>query len=439
MWADVVMPGPASAGPSRYRSRAMAARTSPTIRPVREEELASWFAAFGMAFYIWASDPEASAAARRPSMDLERTIGAFDDDAIVGTFRTFPTKLTLPGGTRIDASAVSAVSVRPTHRRRGILRQLVADDVRRSVERGDVASVLIAAEWPIYGRFGYGPATWQATWSLRTREAQLMVDPVGSIEIVDRKSARELVPDIYDRCAARQPGEIGRGPARWDADLGIVEIPGRPAWKGAIIVHRNADGEPDGFARFHGEEHWTDMSPDHVLLLDDLHGETIEAELDLWRHLAQMDLTATIRTEHPRRSMEPLKWILSNPRAIRVSEQADFLWLRVFDVPAFFSARSYAHDGSILFEVTDDVAGAPGPAAGRYRLDIRDGVGTCERITEASDLTIDIRALSAAALGGTRLADATRIQPHAEHRAGALGEADALLLTPDPPWCSTWF
>jgi predicted acetyltransferase len=411
----------------------------PTIRPVRDDELTAWFAAFGSAFYIWSTDPEASAAARRPSMDLERTIGAFEDDAIVGTFRTFPTQLTLPGGARIDVSAVSAVSVRPTHRRRGILTRLVADDVQRSVERGDVASILIAAEWPIYGRFGYGPATWQATWSLRTREATLLVDPIGSIEILDLKQAREVLPDVYDRCAANQPGEIARRESRWDYDLGVIEVPGRPPWKGAIVLHRNAAGEPDGFARFHGEEHWTDMSPDHHMLVDDLHAETAAAELDLWRHLAQMDLTATIRTEHPRRPMEPLKWVLSNPRAAQVSGLADFLWVRIFDVPTFLGGRTYAHDGTLVVEVTDDLAGVPGPAAGRYRLEVRDGAGSCERTSENPDLTVDVRSLSAASLGGTRLADATRAEPYAEHRAGALEDAEVLFLTPDPPWCSTWF
>ena len=40
-----------------------------------------------------------------------------DAGAMVGTYRSFPTRLTVPGGARLDAGAVSAVSVRPTHRR----------------------------------------------------------------------------------------------------------------------------------------------------------------------------------------------------------------------------------------------------------------------------------------------------------------------------------
>jgi predicted acetyltransferase len=411
----------------------------PVIRPVRDEELVDWFAAFGTAFYIWPNDAQASADARRPNMDLDRTIGAFDGDAIVGTFRTFPTRLTIPGNERIDVSAVSAVSVRPTHRRQGILRRLIADDVARSVERGDVASILIAAEWPIYGRFGYGPATWQATWSLRVREAALLLDPVGSIEIVDREAARNLLPDVYDRCAANQPGEIARPPSRWDHELGVRDVPGRPPWRGAIVVHRNEAGKPDGFARFRGEEKWIDMSPDHVMLLDDLHGETPAAELDLWRHLAQMDLTATIRTEHPRRPLEPVKWFFSNPRAATVTGLSDFLWLRIFDVPRFLSARRYERDGELVLDVVDDVDGAAGPASGRYRLVVDGGAATCERTDAKADLTIDVRALSAAALGGTRLVDASRTVPFEEHRPGALRDAEGLLLTAEAPWCSTWF
>jgi predicted acetyltransferase len=410
-----------------------------TIRPIRPDELTGWFEAFSTAFYIWSSDPEALADYRRPTLDLERAIAAFDGDTIVGTFRTFPTELTLPGRIQLPVNAVSGVSVRPTHRRRGTLSRLIADDVARSTARGDAASILIASEWPIYGRFGYGPATWKAEWTLRTKAMSFLIDPVGSVEMVRPAAARELVPGIYAAYAAAQPGEIGRPDHRWDVDLGLAEWPGRPRWRGQVAIHRDDAGEPDGFVRFRGEESWGDGgTPDHGMLVDELHGVTTAAEVDLWRFLAQMDLTATIKAEN-RRAQEPLPWYLADARAARPTGPTEFLWVRPLDVPKLLSARRYDRDGTLVVEVTDTVDGKPGPAAGRYRLEVRDGIGTCEPTAADPELTIEARQLGAASLGGTGLVDATRAGGAVEHRPGALREADLVFRTAEPPWCSTWF
>lgn len=409
-----------------------------TIRPVTAEELPAWFEAFGTAFYIWATDPHAAAAFRGPKMDLERCLAAFDGDRIVGTYRSFPTRLTVPGGARLAVDAVSAVSVRPTHRRQGNLTRMITEDLWRSVDRGEVASILIAAEWPIYGRYGYGPATWQAQWTLHARAAAFRLAPVGTVEVVDALTARQLVPAVYDAYVAAQPGAIDRPDHRWDGELGLVDAPGRPKWSGQIAIHRDASGTPDGYARFHGEENWVDMRPEHRMLLDELHGASLAAELDLWRHLAQMDLTATIRAE-VRREHEPMQWALDNPRAAQVTGRADFLWVRLLDIEKTLAARTYEHDAELVLEVLDELAGKPGPAAGRYRLAVSGGTATCARTDAAPHLTIDVRALGAAYLGGTRLADAARTDGATEHRAGALLDADRLFLTADEPWCSTWF
>ena len=56
----------------------------PTIRPVTREELADWFAAFGTAFYIWSSDPQARADFSAPRMDLTRCLGAFEGPDSIG-------------------------------------------------------------------------------------------------------------------------------------------------------------------------------------------------------------------------------------------------------------------------------------------------------------------------------------------------------------------
>jgi predicted acetyltransferase len=113
--------------------------------------------------------------------------------------------------------------------------------------------------------------------------------------------------------------------------------------------------------------------------------------------------------------------------------------VRLLDIEATLAARTYEHDASLVLEVLDELGGAPGPAAGRYRLEVRDGAATCTRTEADADLTIDVRALGAAYLGGTRLVDATLAGDATEHRAGALREADRLFRTSDEPWCSTWF
>lgn len=410
----------------------------PTIRSVTREELADWFATFGTAFYIWTSDPRARADFSAPTMDLERALGAFDGSTMVGTYRSFATRLTVPGGARVDTSAISAVSVRPTHRRQGILTSMIARDIRASAARGEVVSVLIAAEWPIYGRFGFGPATWQVKRTLRSREATFLTAPTGTIDVVDAARARELVPDIYDAYAASQPGEISRPDHRWDVELGVVDAPGRPKWTGQVVIHRDGAGTPDGYARFHGEENWVDMIPDHRMLVDELHGVTDAADIELWRHLAQMDLTASIAAE-VRREREPMQWVLADARVAQAGPRTDFLWLRVLDVERALAARRYERDGSLVIEVLDPLAGSDGPAAGRYRLEARNGEATCARTDAAPDLTLEARLLGAAYLGGTSLREIAGGGGVTEHRAGALAEADLMFTTSTPPWCSTWF
>jgi predicted acetyltransferase len=221
-------------------------------------------------------------------------------------------------------------------------------------------------------------------------------------------------------------------------ELGIVDQPGRPSQKGQLVIHRDEAGEPDGYARFHGEENWVDMIPDHRMLLDELHGVTDAADIDLWRHLAQMDLTASISAE-VRREREPVQWVLADGRVLQSGGRTDFLWLRVLDVERALSARRYERDGTIVLEVVDPLAGSDGPAAGRYRLSVEGGTATCARTDAAPELTLEARLLGAAYLGGTSLRDASIGGGATEHRRGALAEAELLFTTASAPWCSTWF
>jgi predicted acetyltransferase len=409
------------------------------VRAVTEAELPAWFEAASSVFFFWPwGEPEPTAAFRRPHMDLERTRAAFDGDTITGTFRTFPTPLTLPGGGTLTASAVTAVTVRSTHRRRGILSALQADDIARATAAGEPLGILIASEWPIYGRYGYGPATWRGRWSLRSRAARLKVASEGSVVVVSAKQARSILPGIYDRYRLGQPGEIGRTEIRWDVDLGIVQPPGRSKTNVVVAIHRDRDGAPDGYAMYHGEEKWEEGIPDNVLVLDELHGVGEAAELALWEYLTSIDLVAVINTD-ARRVREPLLWYLHDARALRLREMTEFLWVRLFDVPTALAARTYSLEDRLVIEVVDRLGEVSGPAAGRFEVDASAAGARCTPSRRMADLTLDVATLGAAYLGGTRLRDAVRAGGATETTPGALDRADALFKTADEPWCSTWF
>jgi predicted acetyltransferase len=408
-------------------------------RSISDAELPAWFEAASTVFFMWPwGDPEETARFRRPHMDLGRTLAAFDGPAIVATYRTFPTSLTLPGNGSVAASALTAVTVRSTHRRRGILSRLVELDIAGAADRGEPVGILIAAEWPIYGRYGYGPATWHATWQVRARAARFRGQPVGTVEVVAPKVARGILPDVYRAYQAGQPGEIGRTDFRWDVDLGILQSPGRPRWAGVIAVHRDDAGVADGYAMYHGEEKWEEGIPDNVLVLDELHATSEAAELELWRYLCSIDLVATVKAA-TRREHEPLVWHVDDARAARVKEIGEFLWVRLYDVPAALSARAYERSDDLVIEVVDRLADGKGPAAGRYRLDAGPDGATCRPSRAKADLELPVAALGAAYLGGTRLADAIRTFGAVERTPGALARADALFRTADEPWCSSWF
>ncbi|MFD8237257.1 GNAT family N-acetyltransferase [Streptomyces sp. NPDC059696] len=82
------------------------------------------------------------------------------DGRPVGTAATHSFELTLPGGTLAPAPGVTAVGVLPSHRRQGVLTAMMRHQLTALRTQGAFLSVLLASEAMIYGRFGFGPATY---------------------------------------------------------------------------------------------------------------------------------------------------------------------------------------------------------------------------------------------------------------------------------------
>ncbi len=404
------------------------------IRRVRDDELPAFVDALSTGF-LERPDVAKVVEELRPLWDLDRTWAAFDGTRICGTFRSWASELTVPGGACLPAAAVSAVTVLPTHRRRGIMRSMVAAEHGAARERGEAVSMLYAAEYPIYGRFGYGPGCREATWTLDAH-ATFLTPSGGTVEIVTPdEHARDAIKAVFDVIRKRSPGEVQRRPYRWDFDIGKPSVWGE-VWKGFLALRRDASGAVDGYVRYsRAEDKWEAGQPRNTVKVDELHALNDEAYVTLWRFLAETDWVAKVTAER-RSPSERLPWHLANARDMRQSDLADSLWIRLFDIPRALEARTYASEGSLVIEVVDGEA-----TGGRTRLLLDatvDGV-TCRATDRSADLTIDVSALSAAYLGGTRLSDAVIATGYDEHRDGSLAQAERLLRTPDEPWTSTFF
>src|SRR5205809_4276440 len=141
------------------------------------------------------------------AMPRDRFLVAYDGAVPVGTTASLPFELTVPGG-ELAAGGVTWVGVLPSHRRRGILTQMMKrqlDDLR---ERGEPLAILWASEAAIYGRFGYGISAPTVQLDADRSRFALRDDPgpKGAVRLIDREEAARVLPPIYDAVRDRVPG-----------------------------------------------------------------------------------------------------------------------------------------------------------------------------------------------------------------------------------------
>ncbi|MEV4280003.1 GNAT family N-acetyltransferase [Actinoplanes xinjiangensis] len=353
---------------------------------------------------------------------------AFVDGKLVGGSAMLSLAITVPGPRVVALGGVTATGVVATHRRRGLLRAMMQAMFDEALGRGEPLAALSASEGGIYGRFGFSPATMRARWELDRSDARLIdcAPTVGSLELVDAAVARQAWPQIHQQIRRRQIGELAPDPDRWDGlsdDAAGTDGPMR------YLVHRDAAGNLDGVANF--RLLWS-PSPEHAgtLVVEGFQAVTADAYRAMWMLLTDFDLTRKIVA--PSRPMdEPLRWMLRNPRAMRITRQSDNLWLRILDLPAALTARAYDTTTELTFAIEDDSMCPHN--VGAWRLAVSPDKVTCTRTDKRPDLTTDIQSLSSLYLGGMSaavLAGAGRIRPH---RPGAVNDtARVFRVDPEP-------
>jgi predicted acetyltransferase len=406
------------------------------LRPARPDEWRAWRGAMSAAFGEELAGPYLDEPS--PVAELDRSLGLWEGDRVVATSGIYSRVLTVPGAV-VPCAGITWVTVAPTHRRRGILTAIMRRQLTElHEEQREPVAALWAAEHPIYGRFGYAPATFRggltgATERLRLRPGVDVGD--GRVDLVSADEYRAAAIGLHDRLRRTVPGNLDRDSRWWDRLLRDDEYVGKGAAPRAYLLHTEPDGEVTGYAAYRVKGDWTEHGePDGTLTVEEVRAATTPAYVSLWKVLLSVDLVRTVRA--PMSSPDdPLFHLLADARALH-RRPVDALWVRLVDVDRALATRRYPAPIDLVLEVRDEFCPWN---AGRWRLSGHPAGGYCGRTDRDPDLVLGIEELSAAYLGGVSLATLQAAGRVTEVSPGAVTLASTAFSWPVTPWCPDEF
>jgi predicted acetyltransferase len=416
------------------------------IRTVPDDELLAFREAMITTFGDDLDNDPTSVERVRALIGPEQRWAAFEGATIVATAATFDHAIALPGGGQIPMAGLTMVTVRPTHRRRGILRELIRRHLDDARARGYAISGLWASEASIYGRFGYGIASEGDDVQIDSAPSVALTEPreYDATEYIDEARARRELPAIYDRATAGRPGALIRSETWW-RERRFIEaafMRGGASRRRHVLATRalavrdeggnaGAPAEPVGYLQYRQRPGFSDGLPSGSFEIIELVGVDLRAEATLWQFALRADLFPRV-TWWNAPVDDPLPWLVTDPRRVR-RRRTDTLWLRLGDIPAALAARRYATDGALRL-VVDGAA---------WDLTVSDsGHARCAAAAEAAQapptLRLSLPALGSLYLGGFSAAQLAR--GGLVHGApSAISAADRLFASAIAPWCPEVF
>jgi predicted acetyltransferase len=399
------------------------------IRAIEPGEFGEMRRAMGLVFGF---DPPQGDSRFERLLPFDRTRCVFDDDQIVATSGAFSHTMTVPGA-EVACGGTVAVAVLPTHRRQGLMREMMRahlEDVRAHEEP---IAALWAADSAIYGRFGYGCASICHDIEIEVDHAdwnRLATDP-GPARLIKRDQAFELAPPLYDRLRPGIPGFFARSPEWWE-DRSLRETDASRE-SGTALRYAVVEGDNgvDGFATFRTKPSW-DLHGAGRVVIRDLFAATPEAWSGLWSLIVNQDLIDTVHAE-ARPTWDPIFDLLDGTRRAKAT-RIDALWVRLMDIPAALTARSYSAPVDVVLGVSDPF----GDLSGSYRLHADDDGAECATTSDDPKVWLDLEDLSSGYLGHARFRELAR-SGRVSGDPVSLTALDAAFSWDPGPWCPEIF
>ena len=350
----------------------------------------------------------------------DRSIMAFDGKNMVGNALSYEMDMYIPGGLS-KIAAVASVSVQATHRRKGINRSIMKYQLEDIHSRQEPLAVLQASESIIYGRYGYGMASFENNLEIEKTRSAYAIDhvPEGQSYFIEESEAREIFPQIYAKAIENRVGMVRRNENWWKFRFREPGLKGGDPKSWFVKYQKN--GENDGYLRY--------TINDVELNVIELIASSHEAYSSLWRLCLDMDLVDIIKAEH-RPADEELKWMLADPRRL-VEHSCDRYWVRLVDVKKALSQRLYSVDGSLTLKVRDSFLPWNQEVV---ELRSESGESSCATSNRNPDIVLSAGDLGAVYLGGinfSTLLAAGRIE---EITKGSISKANLMFSTKRNPW-----
>lgn len=333
----------------------------------------------------------------------------------------------------VRMGGVTAVGIHPTHRRRGLLTQMMAamlDDCR---ERDEPVAGLIASESVIYGRFGFGLASDSAAYRIDSSRSAFRSEPAPrDIRLIDHAEASKTLPGLFDSARTARAGEPNRTPAFWEEVLAD-----KPAERHGLsgLFFAVAD---EGYAAYRAKHDADVLKAERVdIVVEEIAAADPDTNAALWRFVLDLDLIGQV-TFRRRPLDEPVRWRLADPRQLQTKAVNDRLYLRILDVPAALTARGYATEAELGIDVLPDANASSDPAVGTWKLEAGPDGAQCGSGAQA-DIRMTVTSLGSLYLGGvsaTTLAAAGLIE---ELTPGSIATADRVFATAPAPSTVTGF
>jgi predicted acetyltransferase len=365
-------------------------------------------------------------------VDDDRTFTAWDGDQIVGTSANFTLDTSVPGGGSLPTAGVTFIGVRPTHRRRGVMTQMLENLHADGIKRNEPIATLWAADAAIYGRFGYGVATERLNIEIQHHHRNLVNapdDPSIRIRMVETATDYEYVAPIYEQ-VRNVRGGVPAMDEKWNARATWDPPQHREGASRVQTVIAEDDAGVRGFLRYALKPDWSGGYAHGTVNIYRLMSADSAAHAALWRYCLSIDLMGkTSWWNAP--ADDPIQTWLEHPREAK-RQINDAMWLRILDLPTTLTARTYSSEFDVTMAVTDT---RYEQNSGTWRLSGGPKGTTCERASSSPDFSVDIKTLGAISLGGPTLTSHATAGWVEEHTTGSVMATSAAFAAPLAPYC----